>query len=343
MRIVHYLNQFFGQEGGEDTADIGVLVKEGPVGPGLLLEKLFQGEAQVVATVICGDNYFSANVDKALDEGIPLIAAQKPDLFFAGPAFHAGRYGVACGALGTAVSERLQVPAVTGMFPENPGVDIYRKGVYIIPTGASAATMKEALEKMAALGRKLYRREPLGSAAQEGYLARGLVKNEFLDSPGAVRGVEMLLRKLRNQPFETELPLPRFEAIPPAPKLTALSNATLALVSDGGLVPKGNPDRFKVSGNTVFAAYEIEEFLGNPFQVAHSGYHHSEVRKNVNRLLPVDVLQEMAQEGEYGNLLPVFYSTSGNTTTVQSSKAMGKGIAEKLKESGVDAVILTST
>ena len=93
----------------------------------------------------------------------------------------------------------------------------------------------------------------------------------------------------------------------------------------------------------MFAAYDIDTFVSNPFQVAHSGYHHSDVRKNVNRLLPVDVLKEMAAKGEYGKLLPRFYSTSGNTTTVQSSSVMGKGIAEKLKESGVDAVILTST
>lgn len=313
------------------------------MGPGKLLEMLFKDEAQVVATVIGGDNYASENVERALAEALPLITECRPTLFFAGPAFHAGRYGVACAAIAAAVSERLAIPAVTAMFPENPAVDIYRKKVYIVPTGASAATMKEALEKMTTLGRKLFHGEPIGSAEREGYLARGFVRNELLDQSAAARGVEMLLRKMRNEPFETELSLPQFETIPPAPRITGIGNATIALVSDGGLVPKGNPDHLRMSQNTVFAAYEIEEFVSNPFQVAHSGYHHSEVRKNVNRLLPVDVLKEMAAEGEYGKLLPRFYSTSGNTTTVASSGAMGKGIAEKLKDSGIDAVILTST
>ena len=343
IRIVHYVNQFFGQEGGEDKADMAFIIKEGPVGPGSLLEKLFGDEATVVASLVCGDNYFSGNVEKSIEEGIEHTTRLKPDLFFAGPAFNAGRYGIACGALAAAVQDRLGIPSLTGMFPENPAVDLYRRDAYIVKTGASAGHMREAMDNMVALGRKLYRKEPIGSAESEGYLPRGSVKNENVGKSGAVRGIELLLAKIRNDPFETELALPQFESIPPAPRVKNIKKAKIAVVSDGGLVPKGNPHHFKMSQNTVFAAYDIEPFVGNPFWIAHSGYHHSAVRGDVNRLIPVDVLREMAAEGVYGSLLPVFYSTSGNTTTVQSARAMGRGIAEKLRESGVDAVILTST
>ena len=34
IRVVHYLNQFFAQIGGEEKADIGPGFKEGPIGPG---------------------------------------------------------------------------------------------------------------------------------------------------------------------------------------------------------------------------------------------------------------------------------------------------------------------
>ena len=37
LKVVHYLNQFFGQVGGEDKADTGFMIREGPVGPGLAL------------------------------------------------------------------------------------------------------------------------------------------------------------------------------------------------------------------------------------------------------------------------------------------------------------------
>ena len=343
IRAVHFLNQFFGQEGGEDKADIGFMVKAGPVGPGILLDRLLGDNVTIVNTLICGDNYFSTNVADAVEEAVGRISEMQPDLFFAGPAFHAGRYGVACGALVKAVKERLSTPSVTGMFPENPGVDLGRKFGYIVETGVSTMHMQDALTGMAALGLKLLNNEPIGSAAAEGYIPRGFVKNESLENSGAIRAIDMLLCKVKGEPFESELPLPEIEEIPPAPKVPDMAKAKIALVSDGGLVPRGNPDRLKMSQNTIFAAYDIDEFIKNPFQIAHSGYHHSQIRENVNRLLPLDVIMEMKEEGVYKELLPVFYSTSGNTTTIESSRNVGRGIAERLKESGVDAVILTST
>ena len=169
IRIAHYVNQFFGQEGGEDKADMGFIVKEGSVGPGSLLEKLFGDEATVVASLVCGDNYFSGNVDTSVEEGIEHVTRLKPDLFFAGPAFNAGRYGIACGALAAAVQGSVGIPGLTGMVPENPAVDLYRKNAYIVRTGASAGHMREAMSNMVALGHKLYRHEPIGSAEGEGY------------------------------------------------------------------------------------------------------------------------------------------------------------------------------
>lgn len=67
-------------------------------------------------------------------ELLALVAAAGPDLVIAGPAFLAGRYGVACGALCVAVQAQLGIPAVTGMQPENPGVDLHRRRVYIVQT-----------------------------------------------------------------------------------------------------------------------------------------------------------------------------------------------------------------
>ncbi len=99
LRVVHYLNQFFGQIGGEEKATTGFMVKEGPVGPGLALQKELGDRAEIVATVICGDDYFASNSEQCAEEGWKLVKPYAPDLFFAGPAFAAGRYGVACGAM----------------------------------------------------------------------------------------------------------------------------------------------------------------------------------------------------------------------------------------------------
>ena len=45
LRVVHYVNQFFGGIGGEDQAHVGVTVKAGAVGPGRVLETARQSEA----------------------------------------------------------------------------------------------------------------------------------------------------------------------------------------------------------------------------------------------------------------------------------------------------------
>ncbi len=68
LRIVHYLNQFFGGIGGEDQADAGVTAADGPVGPGKALQQLLGGAATIAGTVICGDNTFNERTDGALAE-----------------------------------------------------------------------------------------------------------------------------------------------------------------------------------------------------------------------------------------------------------------------------------
>lgn len=343
LRIVYYINQFFGQIGGEEKADMGFQVKEGAVGPAVLLNSLMSDKCEVAATIICGDNYFANGVDKAIEEGLRIVADLKPDLFFAGPAFNAGRYGIACGAIASAVQEQLGIPSFTGLYPENPGADMYRKGAYIARTGINAGQMKDAITCMVKLANKVLLKEPIGNAEKEGYLPRGFLKNEYVDKCGAVRGIEMLMAKIKNQPFQTELPVPRFEEITPAMPIEDIKKAKIAIVSDGGVVPKGNPDNLKVSQNTVFAVYNLEEIFQGQIQIAHSGYHPTDVRSDLNRLLPMDILKEMEGAGDIGSLSPVFYSTSGNTTTVHSARNIGEGIAQKLLEYGIDGVILTST
>jgi glycine reductase len=105
LKVVHYVNQFFGQIGGEDTADVGFALKAGALGPGLALAKALGDKAEIVATLICGDNYFSKDPETVAQEGLRLIEPYSPNLFFAGPAFAAGRYGVACGGMCKAVGE----------------------------------------------------------------------------------------------------------------------------------------------------------------------------------------------------------------------------------------------
>ena len=120
------------------------------------------------------------------------------------PAFNAGRYGTACGAMCEAVSKQLGIPVISGMYPENPGVEMYKKAAYIVETPDSAVGMKKAIPAMAKLVLKLLKKEKLGKPAEEGYIERGVRKNMFYDKLAADRCVEMFVAKLKGEPFKTE-------------------------------------------------------------------------------------------------------------------------------------------
>lgn len=346
LRVVHYINQFFGQIGGEEKADTPPLVKEGPVGPGLALQQAFGDKAKVVATVICGDSYFNEHVDEALDQILGMIEKYQPDIFVAGPAFFAGRYGIACATVCKAVQDKLGIPVVTGMYPENPGVDLCKKDVHIIQTGDSAAQMRDAAGKMAKLALKLANKEEIGSPEEENYIPRGIRVNYFANERGSKRAVDMLVKKLKGEPFTTELPMPEFDRVPPAPAVKDISKALVALVTSGGIVPKGNPDHIESSSASKFGKYDLEGIMAlsaETHQTAHGGYDPVYANEDPNRVLPVDVMRELEKEGKIGKLHRYYYATVGNGTPVAKAKQYGQAIAKELKDAGVQAVILTST
>ncbi len=352
LRVVHYLNQFFGQIGGEDKAGTGFMVKEGPLGPGLALQKALGDEAEVVATVICGDDYFAVDPEQCAKEGSRLVAAHKPDIFVAGPAFAAGRYGIACGAMCKAVGEELGIPVVTGMNEEAPGTELYRKYAFICKTGNNSRLMVEALGNMTKLALRLASGEPearlitgevLPKPEEYNYFSRNLLRNERTEKSVAERSVEKLLAKLKGEPFESEVIPQRFEKVTPPASIKDLSKCEIALISDGGLVPKGNPDGLATRSNLRWGAYDIET-LFQAYEVRHAGYFNDHVLERPDRLVPVDVLRDLENEGKIKKLHRTFFSTSGCTTVSKRCAEMGEEIGAKIKEEGaVNAAILTST
>jgi betaine reductase len=169
MRVVHYLNQFYGRIGGEEAADTPVRVVAGPVGPGVPLQQLLEAAgAELVATVICGDNFATEQSDffnKAIEQALHDAC---PDVVIAGPAFNAGRYGLACGEVCRLATGSLGVPAVTALYPENPAVALYRRDVVIVPTTTISSGMSVALRKLADLALRLPRGESLGAPWDDG-------------------------------------------------------------------------------------------------------------------------------------------------------------------------------
>ncbi len=346
VKVVHYINQFFGQYGGESAASMGIEVMEGTIGPGIYLQEAFGDAADVVTTVICGDDYIAENLEKGTDEITAIIERYSPDLLIAGPAYQAGRYGVACGSICSVVQKRLGIPAVTAMHRENPGVDLYKRDLYILETGSHARTMKDDIQKMVAFAWKLLNREEIGRPAEEGYFERGLIRNVPSDRKSTQRLVDMLLDKLHGRPFETEVILPVHDDVERAPLQKDFSESTIVLVTDGGLYPAGNPDRMPSANPDRFHAYPIqglEDLKEEDWTICHNGYDSSYIRQDPDRLVPVDAMRQLERDGVIGKLHDYYLGTTGLITTVENSRKIGRAMATYIRDHQIDAAILTST
>ena len=346
FKVVHYVNQFYAGIGGEETADITPELREGTVPTGEALNKAWAGEAEITHTIVCGASYFGENMDKASAEIMEMVKSVGADMFIAGPAFNAGRYGVACCTIATNVKNTLGIPVLTGMYVENPGVDMYKTQIYIVATKDSGAGMRDAIKKMAPLALKLARNEKIEASCVEGYIPNGVRVNLFEKECGAVRAVKMLIAKLNDKPYVTEFPMPDFDRVEPNPAVLDMSKATVALCTSGGSVPKGNPDRIESSSASHYGEYDItgvNSLDSEHWETAHGGYAPVYVNEDGNRCLPVDIMREMEASGRIGKLHNKFYSTVGNGTAVLSSKAFAEEYAKKMVDDGVDCVIMTST
>ena len=350
--VVHILNQFFAGIGGEDKANLPVGVLAGAAGAARGLAAELRERATVAATIYFGDNYFHEHKDEAKEALVREVDKLHPDVVVVGPAFNAGRYGLAAVEICQTIAERLGLPCVTGMEPENPGVGFYREyrneKVFLFPTGASAAGMGRALSAMAAFACRLAAGLAIGPADREGYLPRGIRRLERGERSGVKRAIDMLLAKAAGRPFVTEVPMEVWDKIAPAPPLKDAAGAKLALVSTSGVVPWGNPDRFKTYRNTHWRKYsfvELKSLEPGKWEAVHGGYNVAEMNQNPHYGVPLDALRALEAEGKIGRgkLYPAYYMIPGNQGSPSVMRRVGQEIAADLRKEGIDGVLLVAT
>lgn len=345
-RAVHYINQFFAGIGGEDKADYKPEIREGLIGPSLALNSML--DAEVTHTIICGDNFMGSNTEEAVSTILGFLEGLEFDIFVAGPAFQAGRYGFACGTIAKAVKEKFGVHVLTSMNDENPGVEMFKKDLHIFKGGKSAAKMRDDVKVIAEFGNKLLKGDPTGSAEEEGFFERGIRAQVWLENGpiAARRGVDMLVKKLYGQDYVTELPIPKADRVPIASPIKDLSKARIALITTGGIVPVENPDRIQSASATRWGRYDIsksDRLDSGVYKTIHAGFDPAAADADPNVVMPVDALKAYLGEGKIGSIHDYFYSTVGTGTTQAEAARMGREIVERLKEDNVDGVIMTST
>lgn len=345
-RAVVYLNQFFGQIGGEDQAGYPAKVHEGLVGAAGAFQQALGDNVEVTHTVICGDNYMGSDPEKAVKEILDGLKGISMDVFFAGPAFLAGRYGVACGNICKKIDEVYHIPVITSMNEENPGTRMFQKEMYVFKGGKSAGAMRKDVKAMCKYALKLLNKEELLSAEEEGYFGRGIRRMVLTDKSAADRCVDMLLRALNGETVKTEVPIQTMEKPKPAHALKSLKDAKIAMVTTGGVVPVDNPDHIQSSSATVWGKYDIshmDALKAGEFMTIHGGIDTTFGNDNPNIIVPLDAMRELERTNEFRELYSYFYTTTGTGTSEASAAKMAKEMIEDMKKEQVDGVIFVST
>ena len=341
MKIVHYINQFFAGMGGEDSAGTGPEVRDGATGPGRRLASLLGDEHEIIATAICGDDYAASHPEFAAE----LVAQAKErgaEMIIAGPAFTSGRYGMAAARIAAAATEA-ELPALASMHPENPGLG-EAAGTTVVESGQTARKMKDSLERFAAAARKVAAGEEL--TAQDGRIGPVARTNRMAERTAAERAVALLLTRLGGDKDATEIPLPDFDSVTPAAPVDDVTDALVALVTEGGFVPAGNPDRLESARATKWVRHSLDGLDSaetGSFESIHGGFSTQWANADPNRILPLDIAREMEREGAIGRLHGEYLGTTGNGTTVADARRFGMEWAAELRQQNIQAVILTAT
>lgn len=363
INAVLYLNTHFSGVVEEEGIDLESMEPTfyGPralSGQNELFQEIAGDRINLIGVIAGGDNYVADNEEKAVCQVLDIFrycfdtpGLKKPNMFFAGPCYKAGRYGHFSQLVCKAVSSKFGIPAVAGMYEGNAGVSTYRddkffnkENVYIVKMSASVIGTVKALERMISLAEKLINGEEV-RPKPDFYIPRGCRVNVFSDKLAVVRAFDMLIRKHRGEDIGSEIPIHEIKSVPPAPAiLKPLSEAKIILLTTGGVVPVGNPDKIASCNPKNWGKYSfegLEKLIPEGYQSVHCGYANNWVNQNPNWILPLDLAREMEKKGVVGKLHDEYFATVGNGLEIGKAEDMMKEILKEFPLD-IDGAIVSS-
>lgn len=125
------------------------------------------------------------------------------------------------------------------------------------------------------------------------------------------------------------------------PVTKSLKESRIAFATAGGIHLKSQPP-FNAAGD-----FSIREIPSNTptseLMVTHGGYDNSDVNKDINSMLPIDRLRELAEEGFIGSVAPILVGFMGGGGNVEKFRNdTGPAIARIFKNEGIDMCVLTA-
>jgi D-proline reductase (dithiol) PrdB len=122
-----------------------------------------------------------------------------------------------------------------------------------------------------------------------------------------------------------------------------LAESRLALVTTAGIHLRG--DRPFIGGDT---SYRVFPTSTSPSDIVQShasiGFDRSAIQRDLNVVLPLDRVRELAARGSLGSLGPHVYAFMGaQRPPYDDLAAQGAEVGRRLRDEGVDVVLLTGT
>lgn len=148
----------------------------------------------------------------------------------------------------------------------------------------------------------------------------------------------MNLRTVRG--MKSEIYVPNTPKPVWTPLTKPLSECTVAFCTAGGVHLKSQK-RFVLSGDYSYRLIPSDT-PSSELMVSHGGFDNSDVNKDINSMLPIDRLRELAAEGFIGKVAPTLVGFMGGGGNVEKFRnETGPAIAKILRDEGVDVAVFT--
>ena len=122
IKVVHVVNQFFAGLGGEEKAGLPVGIVTGSAGAARALSRSSARKRRSFARFMSATIISTSTKTRPCKQFSMPCERPAPEVMIAGPAFNSGRYGLTCVEICNSVAQGLEIPCLTAMHEENPGV-----------------------------------------------------------------------------------------------------------------------------------------------------------------------------------------------------------------------------
>lgn len=122
MKLVMIYDQIQAGAGTKDDKMLGLNITKERVGPAVMMESsLKEIDAQVLATLYCGNGYYSENKDEVIRKMVAMVQKIGADAVICGPSFNYLEFSDMCANVASELN-KLEIPVVCAMSEENENV-----------------------------------------------------------------------------------------------------------------------------------------------------------------------------------------------------------------------------